>query len=108
MVATLAVVGLTQHRLAQSQSVSTPFMEIAQVLQSPRCMNCHPAGDAPLQTDESRREDLAVEGLGRASFQRTILDEDVPPEGAWYYARIVQVDGEIAWSSPIWVQPSDD
>ncbi len=29
------------------------FVDVARVLQSPRCMNCHPAGDAPLQTDES-------------------------------------------------------
>lgn len=30
------------------------FVSIARVLQSPRCMNCHPVGDAPLQTDASR------------------------------------------------------
>ena len=29
------------------------FVDIARVLQSPRCMNCHPKGDAPLQTDLS-------------------------------------------------------
>ncbi len=27
------------------------FVEVARVLQSPRCMNCHPSGDAPLQGD---------------------------------------------------------
>ena len=27
------------------------FVEIARVLQSPRCRNCHPSGNAPLQTD---------------------------------------------------------
>jgi hypothetical protein len=27
------------------------FLQIARVLQSPRCQNCHPAGEAPLQTD---------------------------------------------------------
>ncbi|MCK9461792.1 MAG: CehA/McbA family metallohydrolase [Proteobacteria bacterium] len=28
-----------------------------------------------------------------------------PPEGRWayYYARVVQVDGHVAWSSPIWL-----
>lgn len=25
------------------------FLDVARVLQSPRCMNCHPSGDAPLQ-----------------------------------------------------------
>ena len=29
------------------------FRDVALVLQSPRCMNCHPSGDAPLQTDAS-------------------------------------------------------
>jgi hypothetical protein len=27
------------------------FVDVARVLQSPRCQNCHPAGDRPLQTD---------------------------------------------------------
>lgn len=27
------------------------FVDVARVLQSPRCRNCHPAGNAPLQTD---------------------------------------------------------
>jgi hypothetical protein len=30
------------------------FVDVARVLQSPRCQNCHPAGDAPLQTDAGR------------------------------------------------------
>jgi hypothetical protein len=29
------------------------FQTVKAVLQSPRCMNCHPAGDAPLQGDDS-------------------------------------------------------
>src|ERR1700754_2273616 len=29
------------------------FMKVYQVLMSPRCMNCHPAGDMPLQGDDS-------------------------------------------------------
>ena len=29
------------------------FMEVYKVLMHPRCMNCHPAGDAPLQGDDS-------------------------------------------------------
>jgi hypothetical protein len=36
------------------------FVEVARVLQSPRCMNCHPAGDAPLQTDQSRPHAMNV------------------------------------------------
>ena len=29
------------------------FMDVYKVLMSPRCMNCHPAGDVPLQGDDS-------------------------------------------------------
>src|SRR5271156_2282768 len=29
------------------------FLEVYRVLTSPRCQNCHPAGDAPLQGDDS-------------------------------------------------------
>ena len=36
------------------------FLEVASVLQSPRCMNCHPAGNRPLQTDESVPHAFAV------------------------------------------------
>jgi hypothetical protein len=36
------------------------FVDVARVLQSPRCMNCHPVGDAPLQTDASRPHAMNV------------------------------------------------
>ena len=36
------------------------FREVARVLQSPRCRNCHPAGDAPLQTDAGRPHAQAI------------------------------------------------
>jgi hypothetical protein len=40
--------------VAASAQATHPFSPVQSVLQSPRCMNCHPAGDAPLQTDLSR------------------------------------------------------
>jgi hypothetical protein len=30
------------------------FMDVYKVLMSPRCMNCHPSGDIPLQGDDSK------------------------------------------------------
>jgi len=36
------------------------FLEIALVLQSPRCQNCHPAADAPLQTDAGHQHAMLV------------------------------------------------
>jgi hypothetical protein len=32
----------------------TAFMEVYKVLLSPRCVNCHPSGDVPLQGDNSQ------------------------------------------------------
>lgn len=32
-----------------------------------------------------------------------LIDEQAGPGTHWYYVRVVQEDGEMAWSSPIWV-----
>jgi len=37
------------------------FMEVYKVLMSPRCMNCHPAGDQPLQGDDSHIHTMNVQ-----------------------------------------------
>lgn len=39
-------------RISQQESIDA-FLQVYRVLMSPRCMNCHPAGDAPLQGDDS-------------------------------------------------------
>jgi cytochrome c5 len=38
------------------------FLEVYRVLTSPRCQNCHPAGDAPLQGDDSHVHSQNVKG----------------------------------------------
>jgi hypothetical protein len=48
------------HDVARSHDVPQPdaaasrqaFLQVYKVLTSPRCQNCHPAGDAPLQGDD--------------------------------------------------------
>src|SRR5215470_7358318 len=41
------------------------FNEAGKVLQSPRCLNCHPAGDRPTQgEDKHPHQPLVVRGLG--------------------------------------------
>jgi hypothetical protein len=32
------------------------------------------------------------------------VDRDFRAEEAWYYVRVLQEDGQLAWSSPIWVE----
>jgi len=44
------------------------FMQVYSVLMSPRCVNCHPSGDVPLQGDESRLHNMSpkrgIDGKG--------------------------------------------
>jgi hypothetical protein len=40
------------------------FLEVARVLQSPRCQNCHPTGDRPLQGDQGKPH---AQNISRAS-----------------------------------------
>ena len=52
-----AVITVSALAIAQSTDKTTAakraFADVYRVLESPRCMNCHPAGNAPLQTDRS-------------------------------------------------------
>ncbi len=70
----LAVAGITKFGFSNNTTPSSPdplqskngvfanpdsvesaaaFMEVYKVLMHPRCMNCHPAGDVPLQNEDS-------------------------------------------------------
>lgn len=44
----------------------------------------------------------ALLGLGAHELDVPLVDDSTAP--AFYYARVFQVDGEMAWSSPIWVR----
>jgi hypothetical protein len=68
----------------------------------------------PFVPDREREADRAGElalqpavgallGLGTRGVDVDFCDETATP--AFYYARVFQVDGEMAWSSPIWVRP---
>jgi hypothetical protein len=56
--------------LSSKDSVTSvkAFQKVYTVLMSPRCMNCHPSGDIPLQGDDSHLHTMApkrgVEGKG--------------------------------------------
>ena len=50
----LAAVSLPAPPARQHAEASrAAFLQVYRVLTSPRCQNCHPAGDAPLQGDDS-------------------------------------------------------
>jgi hypothetical protein len=48
----------------------------------------------------------ALLGLGVRELDVAFDDDPHPTGPAFYYARVFQVDGEMAWSSPIWVTPA--
>ncbi|MBT2560224.1 hypothetical protein J7E50_03180 [Pedobacter sp. ISL-68] len=54
--------------LKDSIASVTAFKKVYRVLMSPRCMNCHPAGDIPLQGDDSHLHTMSpkrgLEGKG--------------------------------------------
>ncbi len=49
-----------------------------------------------------RRGVGGLTGLRRRRVRHRVRDFQVT-KGHWYYVRVIQVDGEMAWSSPIWV-----
>lgn len=83
----LAAVG---HPFAQSagdrEKSVMAFKRIAQVMHSPRCMNCHTATDHPRQGDAMRRHDQLVmrgaDDRGMAPMQCTSCHQDTnSPDG---------------------------
>ncbi|HFB98204.1 MAG TPA: hypothetical protein ENJ62_03605 [Bryobacterales bacterium] len=40
---------------------------------------------------------------GTREVRFTFTDGEPQPGESWYYVRVLQENGEIAWSSPVWV-----
>jgi len=70
------------------------FVELGKVLTSPRCMNCHPAGDRPRQGDTARLHQPPVErgpdGLGLPALRCPVCHQAANFEPA-------RVPGNPAW-----------
>jgi hypothetical protein len=62
------------------------FLEAYKVFMSPRCMNCHPDGDAPLQGDDSHVHTMNVqrgeEGKGKYALKCANCHQDKNLPGA--------------------------
>ncbi|MAE70696.1 MAG: hypothetical protein CME06_09535 [Gemmatimonadetes bacterium] len=67
------------------------------------------AGTAPLDRveivrgHEGRYETLNLPAQGRIDLEHRVVDHSLTSP-ALYYLRVLQSDGEMAWSSPVWVQ----
>ena len=81
------------------------FTEADKVLSSPRCVNCHPAGDRPLQGDAQRLHQPPVarggDGFGTAAMHCSMCHQDanfdpagVPGHAHWHLA-----PREMAWQN---------
>src|SRR4249919_2013113 len=51
----------TNKEEAAYKASQEAFLDVYKVLMSPRCMNCHPAGDIPLQGDDSHQHTMNVQ-----------------------------------------------
>jgi hypothetical protein len=60
--------------------------------------------DVPVRGPGRLRLQPGVGGLtGLGGRERRVRWTDVSGAPAWYYVRVYQTDGEMAWSSPIWI-----
>ncbi len=108
-----AVSGATSNSLAPPESFdlisdqekrsAALFVELGKVLTSPRCLNCHPAGDRPRQGDAARPHQPPVErgadGFGLEAMRCSICHKRanfepgrVPGHPAWHLAPL-----EMGW-----------
>jgi hypothetical protein len=108
-----SVSGATSDMLAAPESftsIADPtersaaiFTELSKVLTSPRCLNCHPAGDRPSQGDEMRPHQppvfRGVDGMGLDSMRCTTCHQKnnydpgrIPGHDPWFLAPF-----EMAW-----------
>ena len=80
----------------------TAFETVRAVLQHPRCANCHPAGDAPLQGDEGRVHNQNVlrgpTGSGMAGAECTTCHGPANPPAS--YGRHTPPGVAIGWHMP--------
>ena len=82
---------------AKREESERAFARIAEVLRHPRCMNCHPAGDSPRQTDDRHlhrmlvargSDDRGTPAMRCATCHQTVNTADgrVPGAPHWHLA----------------------
>jgi hypothetical protein len=85
-----AKVQLASAQSGEAAASRTAFLDVYKVLIHPRCMNCHPSGDAPLQGDDSHPHMQNVrrgkDGNGKYALkcanchqERNLPGENMPP-----------------------------
>jgi hypothetical protein len=91
-----------RDRTARSRAL---FVEAGKILQSPRCLNCHPAGDRPTQGQDMRahlpmvvrgKDDLGAPGLRCPTCHQT---ENFAPSGVQGHPKWQMAPLAMAWQT---------
>ncbi|HET6562456.1 MAG TPA: DUF3604 domain-containing protein [Marmoricola sp.] len=99
----LTVVGPPEASLSVRTDGAALDVSLAELTQQPVHEVPVPQGHLRLQPGIG-----GLTGLGTRSVDLAWTDPEPPVDRtAFYYARLFLVDGEMAWSSPIWVSPHD-
>jgi len=102
--------GATGQRIIVRSWVNDAFMgEEIQVedASAPKSVRFQVEGTAPVKsvTVVKNNENVHEEGPHSASLAAEFIDKAPTTGTDFYYLRVIQEDGEMAWASPIWVSP---
>lgn len=80
-----------------------------QTPRAPQQLQVRVHGTAPIARVVVVRNNQDWHVVENPGWDCTFTLEDLPlPDGTdWYYTRVVQQDGNMAWGSPIWVHFTD-
>jgi hypothetical protein len=99
--------GTTGARILLEFSINGKLMGGELVCDGPRQVQLRAAGTARIATLELIRDNdvLFSWQVDQGHVATSYSDRDTLSEGEhWYYLRLAQVDGHMAWSSPVWVR----
>ena len=97
--------GCTEARMLISFEIEGHQMGSIVRADHPPMIRSWAAGAAPIARLETIRDDRILHVHRGRSFVESdkLKDKGIQPGRHYYYLRVTQADGEIAWSSPIWV-----
>ncbi len=95
----------TGARIYLEFSVNGHRMGSEAAMTDTRAISGRVVGTAPISRIDVVRnnEDWTTLRPDCDDYQFALEDEDVIASGSWYYLRVWQADGEMAWASPVWL-----
>jgi len=102
--------GTTGARILLQFEVNSTPMGGEVSLCGPAEIKVEAVGTAPIQSIELIRDNEVIHHWQGCGEQVHLGYEDVTPlsdRGHYYYVRLTQVDGQMAWSSPVWTISAD-